>query len=159
MVAQHRLVILLVCHEKSPLSSQVRSWMHRTARSRQAGVGQFQPTSTTQTALPIRNDFPRSDFINGLDAGGKILPKVVKSIRGEWNTRIAIFAASQVLLVSQVCVYRNQHIKVGFRDAQKVAVLFSGPNPILALCGTSCPASARTRLSAFGAHSSSKTLI
>src|ERR1700675_141966 len=56
---------------------------------------------------------------------------MVETVRGRLKDNDGDFAARQVLLVSQVCVHRNQHIKSSFRDTQKFAVLFSGPTRFL----------------------------
>jgi hypothetical protein len=56
------------------------------------------------------------DFLDGPNAGWEVLTKMVETVGGSLKNNNGDFSARQILLVSEVCVYRNQHIKGSFRD-------------------------------------------
>ena len=69
--------------------------------------------------------FPRG--VEGRGASRKELAQVIEPIRGRANDHNRDFASRKVLLVAEVCVQGNQHIKSIVRETQKVTVLLSRP--------------------------------
>jgi hypothetical protein len=63
-----------------------------------------------------QGDSPGLDFLDGLNAGWEILTKMVETVGGSFKNNNGDISARQILLVSEVCVYRNQHIESSFRD-------------------------------------------
>ena len=73
------------------------------------------------------NDFAGIDFLNGRKAGGEKLAEVIQTVGGGLEEHDGDRSASQVLLISKVCVQGDQNVKGSFRKFQEFAILFSSP--------------------------------
>jgi hypothetical protein len=81
------------------------------------------------TGLLIRtvnsNDFTRLDFLDGQSAGGKVLAQVLEAIGRRMENHDGDIATLHILLVANIRIDRNQHIKFRFGRRQKLAILLS----------------------------------
>jgi hypothetical protein len=60
-----------------------------------------------------------------------VLPEVLQTIGGRLQNYNSDSAAGKVLLVAEICIYRNQGIKSSFRQPQKVPRFASKTSPPL----------------------------
>ena len=81
----------------------------------------------SQVVLPTRMISPGLIFSMAERQAGKNLAEVIQTVGGGLEDHDGDRSASQVLLISKVCVQGDQNVKNSFRKFQEFAVLFSSP--------------------------------
>lgn len=71
------------------------------------------------------NDFTRLDFLDGQTAGGKVLAEVLEAIGRRMEDHDGDTATLHILLVANIRIDSNQHIKFRFGRRQKLPILLS----------------------------------
>ena len=71
------------------------------------------------------NDFTGLDFLEGQSAGRKMWAEVLNTIGRRLEYHYGDSAPRQILLIAEIRIHRDQHIKFSFRYSQELAIFSS----------------------------------